>query len=41
MFERVGFYRFKELHIAGDESAAPQSIRALVKGSVCLEADGK
>jgi molybdate/tungstate transport system substrate-binding protein len=41
MFERAGFYRFKELRIAGDESAAPQSIRALVKGSVCLEADGK
>jgi molybdate/tungstate transport system substrate-binding protein len=30
MFERAGFYRFKELRIAGDESAAPQSIRALI-----------
>jgi molybdate/tungstate transport system substrate-binding protein len=38
MFERAGFYRFKELRIAGDESAVPQSIRALIKGSVCPDA---
>jgi len=31
MFERAGFYRFRELHIAGDESAAPQAIRSLIK----------
>jgi Bacterial extracellular solute-binding protein len=30
MFERAGFYRFRELRIAGDESAAPQSIRWLI-----------
>ena len=41
MFERAGFYRFKELRIAGDESAAPQSIRALVKASVCRDGDGR
>jgi molybdate/tungstate transport system substrate-binding protein len=31
MFERAGFYRFKELRIAGDEAAAPQAIRSLIK----------
>ena len=31
MFEQAGFYRFRELHIAGDESAAPQAIRSLIK----------
>ena len=41
MFERAGFYRFKELRIAGDESAVPQSIRALIKGSVCPYAKTK
>jgi molybdate/tungstate transport system substrate-binding protein len=41
MFERAGFYRFRELRIAGDESAAPQSIRGLIKGGVCRGADGK
>src|SRR6516225_10500321 len=30
-FERAGFYRFKELRIAGDESAAPLAIRSLIK----------
>ena len=32
MFERAGFYRFKELRAAGDETAMPQSIRSLIKG---------
>jgi molybdate/tungstate transport system substrate-binding protein len=32
MFERAGFYRFKELHVAGDETAMPQSLRSLIKG---------
>jgi molybdate/tungstate transport system substrate-binding protein len=41
MFERAGFYRFRQLRIAGDESAAPQSIRALIKGGACRDADGK
>ena len=41
MFERAGFYRFKELRVAGDESAVPQSIRALIKGSVCPDANGR
>jgi hypothetical protein len=41
IFERAGFYRFRELRIAGDESAAPQSIRALVKGSVRPDANGR
>jgi molybdate/tungstate transport system substrate-binding protein len=40
MFERAGFYRFRELRIAGEESAAPQSIRALVKASRCPDAGG-
>jgi molybdate/tungstate transport system substrate-binding protein len=40
MFERAGFYRFKELRIVGDESAVPQSVRTLIKGSGCLNADG-
>ena len=31
MFERAGFYRFKELRIAGDESAVPQAILSLIK----------
>ena len=30
-FERAGFYWFKELGIAGDEAAAPQAIRSLIK----------
>lgn len=41
MFERAGFYRFKELRIAGDELAVPLSIQALVKGSVCRDANGR
>ena len=41
MFERAGFNRFKELRIAGDASAVPQSIRAVVKGSVCPGATGR
>jgi len=41
MFERAGFYQFKELRVAGDESAVPQSIRALIKGSVCPDANGR
>ena len=41
MFERAGFYRFRELRIAGDESAVPQSIQALIKGGGCRDADGK
>jgi len=41
MFERAGFNRFKELRIAGDESAVPQSIRAVVKASVCPGATGR
>ena len=32
MFERAGFYRFKELRAAGDETAMPESIRSLIKG---------
>ena len=40
MFERAGFYRFKELRIAGDELAVPQSIRPLIKGGECRDADG-
>jgi molybdate/tungstate transport system substrate-binding protein len=31
MFERAGFFGFKELRVAGDESAMPQSIRSLIK----------
>ena len=31
MFERAGFHRFNELRAAGDETAMPQSIRALIK----------
>ena len=38
-FERAGFYRFKELRIAGDESAAPLAIRSLIKASVGLDTD--
>jgi molybdate/tungstate transport system substrate-binding protein len=41
IFQRAGFYRFKELRIAGDESAVPQSIRTLIKGSVCPDANGR
>ena len=41
IFERAGFYRFRELRIAGDESAVPQSIRALIKGGEGRDADGK
>ena len=41
LFERAGFNRFKELRIAGDASAVPQSIRAVVKGSVCPGATGR
>jgi molybdate/tungstate transport system substrate-binding protein len=41
MFERAGFYRFKELRIVGDESAVPQSIRSLIKVSVCPGANGR
>ena len=41
LFERAGFNRFKELRIAGDESAVPQSIRAVVKASVCPGATGR
>ena len=39
MFERAGFYRFKDLRIAGDESAVPQSIRARIKASGCQDAN--
>jgi molybdate/tungstate transport system substrate-binding protein len=31
MFERAGFYRFKELRVAGNESAVPQAILSLIK----------
>jgi hypothetical protein len=31
MFERTGFYRFKELRVAGDESAVPPAILSLIK----------
>jgi len=31
IFERAGFYRFKELCIAGDESAVPPAIRSLIQ----------
>jgi hypothetical protein len=41
IFERAGLYRFKELRIAGDEQAVPQSIRDLIKGGGCRDADGK
>jgi molybdate/tungstate transport system substrate-binding protein len=41
MFERAGFYRFKELRIVGDELALPLSIQALVKASVCRDANGR
>jgi molybdate/tungstate transport system substrate-binding protein len=41
MFERAGFYRFKELRVAGDESAVPQSIQSLVKDNLCLKRDTK
>jgi molybdate/tungstate transport system substrate-binding protein len=32
MFERAGFYRFKELRVAGNESAVPEAILSLIKG---------
>jgi len=32
MFERAGFHRFKDLHVSGDETAMPQSLRSLIKG---------
>jgi molybdate/tungstate transport system substrate-binding protein len=41
IFERAGFYRFKELRIAGDESAVPPSVRSLIKGRVCLDTDAR
>jgi molybdate/tungstate transport system substrate-binding protein len=31
MFERAGFYRFKELRVAGNESAVPEAILSLIK----------
>ena len=31
MFERAGFYRFKEIRVAGDESAVPPAILSLIK----------
>jgi len=31
MFERAGFYRFKEFRVAGNESAVPQAILSLIK----------
>jgi molybdate/tungstate transport system substrate-binding protein len=41
IFERASFYPFKELRIVGDESSVPQSIRALVKNSICVDGDAK
>ena len=31
MFERAGFYRFKELRVAGTESAVPKAILSSIK----------
>jgi molybdate/tungstate transport system substrate-binding protein len=31
LFERAGFYRFKELRVAGNESAVPPAILSLIK----------
>ena len=39
MFERAGFYRFRELRVADDEFAVPQSIRGWIKASGCQDAN--
>jgi ABC-type molybdate transport system substrate-binding protein len=41
IFERAGFYPFKELRIRGDESAVPPSIQSLIKNSACVDKDAK
>ena len=35
-FQRAGFYLFKELRIAGDQAAVPESIRSMVMGKRTL-----
>ena len=32
MFERAGFHRFTELHVAGDQTAVPESLKNLANG---------